>query len=124
VGADWLETRLDSVVRGRDDVIRARFVFVNRSERSVRLSLPDPVRNTYLTDESGNAYNFRGAEGLDSSGAALIRQGTTQPVVLYFAAPASPELLLTLRTAWAASGTAAHRKDFVVPSVRVVQASN
>lgn len=124
VGADWLETRLDSVVRGRDNVIRARFVFLNRSERPVRLYLSDPARKTYLTDDHGNAYNFRGAEGLDSSGAALIRQGTTQTVVLYFAAPASPEQLLTLRTAWTASGTAAHGKEFVVPSVRAVQASN
>ena len=118
IGGDWLETRLESVSLYDEKMLRAVFTFTNRTGREVNLHLVDPQRKTYATDESGNSFNFIGAEGTTANGYVTIRGGTKASVSIIIEGPRQSSRYLTLRSAWSASGDVIHGvKEFTIGNI-------
>jgi PBP1b-binding outer membrane lipoprotein LpoB len=116
--SDWLETKLDALVIENGQIC-AVFTFINTLNKSVILSLKDPTKNIYATDEKGNSYNYVGANGLDAKNKLEIRPGVRKTVKIYFEKLNNSSNLLTVRTAWEAKGTATRFKSFNIEDVPV-----
>jgi hypothetical protein len=118
VGADWFETKLDSVKSIDGTFLQFDFTFINRGNEVAGVSLNANPRDTYISDEFGYTGEYV-SDTISSRGGQLqIRPDTRASASVTFQAPRQPARYATLNIQWFGYGNGFDRaKLFRVASI-------
>ena len=124
VGADWFETKLDSVKSIDGKFLKFDFTFINRGNEVAEIYLNTNPRDTYLSDEFGYTGEYV-SNTISTRGHRLqIRPETRASVSVTFQAPRQPARYATLNIQWFGSGSGFEpSKQFRIGSIPMANLS-